>query len=87
MDTLKKCPHCNGSAQTFHDRRLMRLLLWGVECVDCGALVWVLPEETEADAIYLWNKRAEPKNRKVYVPARGDRLYQEKEGCSNGEIR
>lgn len=55
---LERCPHCEGRAQTFHDKRLMNVLLWGVECVECGAMVWVLPDEgDESTAINLWNQR------------------------------
>jgi Lar family restriction alleviation protein len=73
---LKPCPFCYGEAGTFHNDCLHNILLWGVECLECGALVWVFPDETEQDAINKWNFRVEPPTPGgAIVPAGNERMH------------
>ena len=72
---LKPCPFCGGEAGTFHNNNLCQKLLWGVECLECGAMVWVFPEQTEEDAIKMWNGRIDPPTPGgAIVPAGNERL-------------
>lgn len=54
---IKPCPFCGEQGYTWHNDRILNTMLWGVECHNCGAMVWVFPEQSEDDAIELWNGR------------------------------
>ena len=75
MEKLKPCPFCGGEAGVFHNDNFCNILLWGVECLECGALVWVFPDQTKQDAIKMWNDRIEPPTPGgIIVPAGNERL-------------
>ena len=72
---LRECPFCGGEACVFHNDNFCEKLLWGVECLECGALVWVFPNQSEDDAIRAWNTRHEqPTPGGAIVPAGNERL-------------
>lgn len=72
---IKKCPFCCGEAHTWHNADFLNVLTWGVECYECGAMIWVFPDESETDAIKKWNTRHEPPTPGgAIVPAGNERL-------------
>lgn len=59
---IKTCPFCGAPGQVYLDKSIGE---WFAECTKpegvCGAIIFVGPSPTRADALMIWNRRTHEK--------------------------
>ena len=82
MEELKPCPFCKGEAHYNRKQIQQGYIVVGYDCKQCGAAATVFTGPMTAEknmkiqATEAWNRRAEPKNKALTLPAAvGQTIY------------